>query len=108
MKTLAKLTIILIAAFASTNLYAQSSNTGNITGTILDEQKKPADYVTVVLFKLPDSTVVKTAFTDQNGLFNFNINTKGSYFYKASNMGYKTLKSQVMPLTSENAKIDFG
>ncbi|WP_421941686.1 outer membrane beta-barrel protein [Pedobacter sp.] len=108
MKKLAKLTIILIAAFASTNLYAQTPNTGNITGTILDEQKKPADYVTVVLFKLPDSTVVKTAFTDQNGLFNFNINTKGSYFYKASNMGYKTLKSQAMPLTSENAKIDFG
>jgi len=74
----------------------------------LDENNKPADYVTVVLFKAADSSIVKTAFTDPNGTFGFIVPGKGSYFYKASNMGYKTFKSKTITVAEDNQKIDFG
>ncbi|RZK20254.1 MAG: TonB-dependent receptor [Pedobacter sp.] len=107
MKTFYKLSLIILAIFTSFEVTAQTTPKANITGIILDENKKPADYVTVVLFKAADSSIVKTAFTDQTGAFGFAVNTKGNYFYKASSMGYKTLKSKVATL-DDSQKIDFG
>jgi len=108
MKTLYRISLIVTLLFTVTVGFAQTNPKPNISGVILDETKKPADYVTVVLFKASDSSVVKTAFTDPNGTFNFNVSGKGSYFYKASNMGYKTLKSKTIVLTEDNQKVDFG
>lgn len=107
MKTFYKLSLIILSIFTSFEVTAQTTPKANITGIILDENKKPADYVTVVLFKAADSSIVKTAFTDQAGTFGFTVNTKGNYFYKASSMGYKTLKSKVVTL-DDSQKIDFG
>lgn len=108
MKTLSRISLTLIALLATTAGFAQTNAKPNISGIILDESKNPADYVTVVLFKASDSSVVKTAFTDPKGIFNFNVVSKGSYYYKASNMGYKTLKSKTIVLTEDNQKVDFG
>jgi hypothetical protein len=108
MKNLYKISLILCLFLAATTGFAQTNPKPNISGVILDESKKPADYVTVVLFKASDSSVVKTAFTDPNGTFSFNVPAKGSYYYKASNMGYKTLKSKTIVLAEDNQKIDFG
>jgi hypothetical protein len=108
MKNLYRISLLLSLFLAATAVFAQTGPKPNISGVILDESKKPADYVTVVLFKASDSSVVKTAFTDPNGIFNFNVPVKGSYYYKASNMGYKTLKSKIIVLTEDNQKVDFG
>lgn len=108
MKHLYKISLILTLLLTSGAIFAQTTPKPNISGVILDENQKPADYVTVVLFKASDSSVVKTAFTDPKGAFAFSINAKGSYFYKASNMGYKTLKSKTIAVTEDNQKVDFG
>lgn len=108
MKNLYKIALIITLFFTTTQVFAQSTPKPNISGVILDENDKPADYVTVVLFKAADSSVVKTAFTDPNGSFGFVVASKGTYFYKASNMGYKTLKSKIITVTEDNQKIDFG
>jgi len=108
MKTLYKIAFFLTLLFTIKTGFAQTNPKPNISGIILDETKKPADYVTVVLFKASDSSVVKTAFTDPSGTFNFTISGKGSYYYKASNMGYKTLKSKTIVLTEDHQKVDFG
>lgn len=108
MKILYKISFIIFAACSSGSLFAQTSPQPNLKGIILDEQKKPVDYATVVLYKAADSSIVKTSFTDQNGVFGFNVSAKGTYFYKASNMGYKTFKSKTITLTDENQKVDFG
>ncbi|KQM79086.1 hypothetical protein ASE74_00455 [Pedobacter sp. Leaf216] len=108
MKNLYKILFTFSFFFTGVNVFAQTNPKANISGIILDENKKPADYVTVVLFKASDSSVVKTAFTDPNGTFGFNVPNKGSYYYKASNMGYKTVKSKTIVLTEDNQKIDFG
>ncbi len=108
MKNLYKIALIITLFFTTTQVFAQSTPKPNISGVILDEHDKPADYVTVVLFKATDSSIVKTAFTDPNGSFGFIVAGKGTYFYKASNMGYKTLKSKIITVTEDNQKIDFG
>ncbi|QIL39338.1 TonB-dependent receptor [Pedobacter sp. HDW13] len=108
MKNLYKISFILSFFFTTTQLFAQTTAKPNISGVILDENNKPADYVTVVLFKAADSSIVKTAFTDPNGTFGFIVPGKGSYFYKASNMGYKTFKSKTVTVAEDNQKIDFG
>ncbi|WP_443945077.1 TonB-dependent receptor domain-containing protein [Pedobacter sp. AW1-32] len=107
MKTIYTLLCLSFALIPVTKVLAQD-NKGNIQGIILDEHQKPADYVTVVLMKASDSSVVKTAFTNPDGKFVFNINVAGGYFYKASNMGYKVLKSEVKTLSSGSDKLDFG
>lgn len=108
MKKFYKIALIITAVFSSGSIFAQTTTKTNVTGTILDENRKPADYVTVVLLKAVDSSVVKTALTDQNGNFGFTVSVKGDYFYKASNMGYKTIKSKVVSISDENQKVDFG
>ncbi len=108
MKNVYKISLILSFFFTVTQLFAQTTAKPNISGIILDENNKPADYVTVVLFKAADSSIVKTAFTDPNGTFGFIVPGKGSYFYKASNMGYKTFKSKTITVAEDNQKIDFG
>ena len=108
MKNLYQIVLLIGSIFLTVTASAQTTPKSNITGVILDENKKPADYVTVVLFRAVDSTIVKTAFTDQTGTFGFSVSQRGDYFYKASNMGYKTLKSRTIGLTEANQKIDFG
>ncbi|TDG37585.1 TonB-dependent receptor [Pedobacter changchengzhani] len=108
MKTLYKLPLIFILLASTGNLFAQMLTNANITGIILDENKKPINYATVILYKAADSSVVKTGFTDQNGAFGFAVAIKGSYYYKASNMGYKTTKSKLIVLDENNQKVDFG
>jgi len=108
MKNFYKIALIITAVFSSGSIFAQTTTKTNVTGTILDENRKPADYVTVVLLKAVDSSVVKTALTDQNGNFGFTVSVKGDYFYKASSMGYKTIKSKVVSISDENQKVDFG
>nr|WP_199156819.1 TonB-dependent receptor [Pedobacter sp. ASV2] len=108
MKIFYKLILTTLTVFGVNCAYAQTGTKSNITGVILDEHNKPADYVTVVLFKAADSSIVKTAFTDQTGNFSFLVAAKGDYYYKASMMGYKTLKSKTIKLSDVDQKVDFG
>ncbi len=108
MRIFYKISLAVIITCASSSVFSQTTPKANVIGTILDENRKPVDYATVVLYKAADSSIVKTSFTDQNGVFGFNVGTKGTYFYKASNMGYNTIKSKSITLTYENQKADFG
>ena len=107
MKLFYKISFLIFVAFSALSVNAQTDTKFNITGKIVDETKKPADFVTVVLYKATDSSIVKTALTDQNGSFGFSVSSKGNYFYKASNMGYKVYKSKVETL-GDDQQIDFG
>lgn len=90
--------LLLIAVFIGTSAMANAKQ-GSVTGKIIDEQQKPVDYVTVGLFKVSDSSLVKTALTNADGKFEFvNINI-GSYYIKASMMGYQPFRSKNFSLT---------
>jgi hypothetical protein len=90
--------LLLLALFIGNFTYA-GTKLGIISGTILDDQNKPADYVTVGLFKVSDSSLVKTALTTPDGKYEFiNINT-GTYYIKANMMGYAVHKGKAFTLS---------
>lgn len=93
-----------IALLLSTTSFA-NPKLGTINGVIVDEQQKPLDYVTVGLFKASDSSLVKTALTSPEGKYAFvNINS-GSYYVKATLMGYVTFKSKIFTLNDNELNL---
>jgi hypothetical protein len=104
MKTLYLLLSILFIG----NLTYADTKLGTINGTILDDQNKPVDYVTVGLFKASDSTLVKTALTTPEGKYEFiNINT-GTYYIKANMMGYAVHKGKAFILSEADLMVKVG
>ena len=53
-----------------------------VNGRILDANDKPAEFATIRLFSISDSTVVKGAFADEQGRFELTDFSPGKYFLK--------------------------
>lgn len=71
------------------NTQAQSVPGGNVTGNVVDEQKKPLDYVSIALLKAQDSTLVKGSFTSAEGAYSFDHLPEGNYLIAFNMVGYK-------------------
>lgn len=61
---------------------------GNISGTVLDIQKKPLEFATVVLLSDKDSSIVKGVFTDDKGMYSFEEIPSGTYRIMVSQLGF--------------------
>lgn len=100
--------LVTWAAIASNFTFAQSSagagNTGKgqISGKILNEQKQAFDLATVALFRVQDSTLLKSSFTEQDGKFAFEQLKEGDYRIKISAMGYQNYQTEVLHITALN------
>ncbi|MET1054044.1 MAG: outer membrane beta-barrel family protein [Pedobacter sp.] len=71
------------------NASAQENNpNGSLTGNVIDEQKKPLDYVSVALLKAQDSTLVKGSFTSAKGTYAFDHLPEGAYLIALNMVGY--------------------
>jgi outer membrane receptor protein involved in Fe transport len=67
---------------------AQNGTRGKISVTIINAQQSPLENATVELRKIKDSSLVKIAITDKNGLAEFENIPVGSYLIKASMVNY--------------------
>lgn len=76
------------ALLLATTTNAQTSPDGNLTGSVIDEQKKPLDYVSIALLKAQDSTLVKGSFTGAEGKFAFEHLPAGNYLIAFNMVGY--------------------
>lgn len=94
----------LLALLIGSNSFA-GIKTGTISGSIVDEQHKPIDYVTIGLFRASDSTLVKTSLTNPEGKFEFVNVAAGNYFIKVSMMGYANFKGKVFTLEENQANL---
>src|SRR5215216_6266931 len=74
------LTMALLSSFI-TNAQLQ--------GVIKDHEDRPMPAATIVVYKLADSGLVKTAITNNDGLYSIPILKPGNYFIKASSIGFK-------------------
>ncbi len=81
LSTLALFILSITFSFAQ-NKYA------NITGKITETNGKPLTSATVSLHKSTDSTLVKTAITNSNGVFNMMSIKPGTYFTSATSVGF--------------------
>jgi len=91
-------------SIASTFAHAQSS--GTIQGTVNEAVDKPFDYATVSLFRLPDSVLVKTNFTEKDGKFSFINIAAGRYQVRVTAIGFESFRSGELTLNAaENLNI---
>jgi hypothetical protein len=98
MKTLIT-TLLTIFTFIQVN--AQSK----ISGKVLDEKQKPAEFATVALLKSKDSSMIKADLTNAEGQYAFESIKSGKYILASSMVGYKRTFSKPFEVSSENVQI---
>src|SRR4051812_34551142 len=66
---------------------------GKISGSVLDDAKKPLDGATVILLVAKDSSLVSTQLVKPDGSFAFQDLKDNTYLVKATFIGYKNYRS---------------
>ena len=73
-----------------------------VTGTVF-EGTTPLEFANVVLYTLPDSTLVKGETTNETGQFKIDNIKDGNYFLKVLMLGYEDKNSEKFELTPSNS-----
>ncbi len=88
-------------------LFFSFNGLAQIQGNVLDFDKKPIEFVTVVLKKVIDSSFVAYTRTDSDGFYSLNSKTKGNYLLSFSSLGYaKQEQNIVVTNVSKTTKIN--
>jgi iron complex outermembrane receptor protein len=82
--------LIILLCFCTIQLMAQNRGNCKITTVIINEKNNPIENTGVELVKSKDSSLVKFAFIDKNGLVEFENIRPGSYRIKVSLVNYTT------------------
>jgi hypothetical protein len=84
---------------------AQDPTTGNIKVSVLTDQHLPAENITVQLLKIQDSSLVKVAITDKEGLALFENIKPGNYHLKMSAINFASQFSDAFQLSTDKPEI---
>jgi len=103
-----KLLCLLPLLISINRLHAQTSNTGTIKGKIISTQKNAVAYALVLLKNNKDSSIYKTALSNEDGRFSFSLIKQGSYFLEMSLIGFEKIAIQDIQLNESNATVDLG
>jgi hypothetical protein len=76
-----------------------------VSGMLTDTNGGPVPFATAVMLKSADSTLVRSAASDEKGVFRLSAAPSGTYVLKISCIGYKDYFS---PLTIRNPAYDAG
>ena len=87
-------------------LSAQSSGRGKIKITVINEKAIALENATVELIKSKDSSLVKVAITDKDGLAEFEKIPFGWYLLKATMVNFGTQYSAVVEISESQADIN--
>ena len=91
-----KLLANLTASLFCFGLAVSAQPPSSVKGLVKDESGKPVAAASVSLFRAKDTSLVKAAFTDKTGLFQFDAIERGSYLVGVSFVGYQ---KQLLPLS---------
>ncbi|NOW95623.1 outer membrane beta-barrel protein [Mucilaginibacter sp. SG564] len=83
------------------NVANAQTKDGKISGTVLDDAKKPLDGATVILLTAKDSVVSATKLANPDGSFAFQNLKDNSYIIKVTYIGYKNYKSGVVLISGQ-------
>ena len=73
---------ILGPFFFSTAAIAETSQTGSISGQVVDEFGNPISNATVIAYLFDDTQIIKSGWTDTNGNYSINNLNSGDYIVK--------------------------
>ena len=80
--------IIIIIFLCSGNIFCYSQTT--ISGSIKDVHQNPIPFTNVLLKKDSLSSIIDYTYSDDNGIYNLKIKSKGNYNLSFSSLGYET------------------
>ncbi|NQX93101.1 MAG: outer membrane beta-barrel protein [Flavobacteriales bacterium] len=75
----------------------------SISGKVQDENKMPLDLSQVLLLAAPDSTLLLSSYSDQDGSFKFEALDSGNYVIQVSMLGMET---RMQPVQVQNKNIE--
>lgn len=93
-----RLTLLLLLSITFQSLYAQSS----FSGKIKDDSNTPVFFATIALYN-QDSVVIKSASSDDQGVFQIDNVKDGNYYVEVSMLGYQ-MQSQTLSFPTDNGK----
>lgn len=96
------ITFILAIFLSYTTAQAQSVSSTTVSGLLVNETGKPADYATVSIIKAKDSVTVKGGLSNEKGAYLFANIKPGTYLIKATMVGYQ--KGLSSPFTISEAE----
>jgi iron complex outermembrane receptor protein len=99
-----KFTLSVLCVLMTTLAFAQQKGKASIT--ILNEQKLPAENVTVELLRSKDSVLVKTSITDKAGIAEFENIGFNSYIIRASAVGMNNGYTNSFSVTESQTSIE--
>lgn len=107
-----KCKVLLLVAFiciATVKIYAQTGNTGKISGRIVDAQtNETIPYASAVLTDRKTKAQVRIVQTDLDGNFSIPNLANGVYTFKASYVGYQTMVRDSISITGALKSINLG
>ena len=81
---------------------------GQVRGKLITTDSLPVPFVNVSLLKYTDTSFVKAALTNENGIYRVENIPEGKYLLRYSSVGYQTWDSPAFELTSDKKDIDLG
>jgi iron complex outermembrane receptor protein len=81
---------------------------GQISGRLTNTVGKPISYATASLIKATDSTLVRSTFSREDGIYRLDSFVPGKYIVRLSSIGYKTFYSSTFELTAKQLQKDLG
>ncbi len=94
--------LFLLTLFIASKLLLQAQT--SVSGKLLDEKKAALSFATVLLLKA-DSTLFKSALSDDNGAFAFDSAPNGKYFVEAQFLGYQKFRSPLFEVVGKNIEL---
>ncbi|GAA4445784.1 outer membrane beta-barrel family protein [Nibrella saemangeumensis] len=99
------ITSALFVCLVLTTAFSQAPVKGKINGKVADATGKSLEFVTMMLVKAKDSTLVKGGITDVNGAYEFENIAAGQYRVAAQQMGYAKTFSDAFAVDPEHTAI---
>lgn len=106
-KTYHLILLILIAntIFAVKQAFSQEKSS-KITGVVTDNQQKPIDYANIALLYVKDSSLVKMAFSNEQGKYTLEKIPAGNYLILASVMNHSKVYSPVFEVQNSTSVVN--
>ncbi|WP_295770792.1 TonB-dependent receptor [uncultured Mucilaginibacter sp.] len=104
-----KIFAFIILAAGGNAVQAQTSPaapTGKISGSLITDSGKPADFATVTLLRAKDSSVVKSSLSNEAGAYSIERIAAGTYLVKATVVGFdKAVSAPVNVLANATVSV---
>src|ERR1700735_3332573 len=103
------LTILTAFIFCLLSLVGKAqTQTGKISGTVIDENKKPVESATISVLKAADSALVKSIVSDKDGKFVINDVNYGKYIVSVSSVDHEKFFSKSIEISSSQRFINLN